>query len=58
MKVDQNVKKGPLSHHKMKCLVLDYVQLLMVGQGIQAKEVNQNAKKAPKSLKNEMPGLD
>ena len=24
-------KKGPLSHQKMKCLFLDYVQLLMIG---------------------------
>ena len=27
-------KKGPLSHQKMKCLFLDYVQLLMIGQAI------------------------
>ena len=30
MKVNQNAKKGPLSHQKMKCLFLDYVQLLMI----------------------------
>ena len=24
-------KKGPLSHQKMKCLFLDYVQHLMIG---------------------------
>ena len=24
-------EKGPLSHHKMKCSFLDYVQLLMIG---------------------------
>ena len=24
-------KKGPLSHQKMKCSFLDYVQLLMIG---------------------------
>ena len=24
-------KKGPLSHQKMKCSVLDYIQLLMIG---------------------------
>ena len=30
MKVNQNVKKAPLSHQKMKCLVLDYIQLLMI----------------------------
>ena len=33
-KVDWNVKKGPLSHQKMKCSVLDYVQLLMISQAI------------------------
>ena len=27
-------KKGPLSHQKMKCLFLDYVQFLMIGQVI------------------------
>ena len=46
MNVDQNVKKGPLSHHKMKCLFLDYVQFLMIVQAIQATNVDQNAKKA------------
>ena len=30
MKGDQNVKKDPLSHQKMKCLLLDYIQLLMM----------------------------
>ena len=38
-------KKGPLSHQKIKCLFLDYVQLLMIGQMIRAKNVNQNVKK-------------
>ena len=38
-------KKGPLRHQKIKCLFLDYVQLLMIGQMIQAKNVNQNVKK-------------
>ena len=48
-------KKGPLSHQKMKCSFLDYVQLLMISQAIWAMKVNQNAKKGPpKSLKNEM----
>ena len=45
-------KKGPLSHQKIKCSFLDYVQLLMIGQAIQAKYVNQNAKnqkRPPKS---------
>ena len=31
MKVDQNAKKGPLSHQKIKCSFLDYFQLLMIG---------------------------
>ena len=51
------MKKGPLSHQKIKCLFLDYVQLLMVGKAIWAKNVDRNAKKwkkPSKSLKNEM----
>ena len=50
-------KKGPLSHWKIKCLSLDYIQVLMIGQAIQVKNVNQNSKKPrrpPKSLKNQM----
>ena len=45
--VHRNAKneKGPLSHRKIKCSFLDYVQLLMIGQVIQAKNVDQNAKK-------------
>ena len=53
----KKTKKGPLSHRKIKCLFLDYVQLLMIGQAIWAKNVDQNAKKwkrPPKSLKNQM----
>ena len=41
----------------MKCSFLDYVQLLMIGRVIQAKNVDQNTKKQkwpPKSLKNKM----
>ena len=41
----------------MKCSFLDYVQLLMIGQAIQAKNIDQNVKKQkrpPKSLKNKM----
>ena len=40
--VNQNAKtqKGPLSHQKIKCSFLDYVQLLMIGQAIQAKNIN------------------
>ena len=33
-------KKGPLSHQKLKCLFWDYVQLLVIGQAIQAMKVN------------------
>ena len=47
--------KRPLSHQKMKCLFLDYIQILMISQAIQAMKVNQNVtKKPPKSSKNEM----
>ena len=35
-------KKGPLSHEKMKCLVLDYVQILIISEAIQAMKVNQS----------------
>ena len=41
----------------MKCSFLDYVQLLMIGQVIRAKSVEQNTqkqKRPPKSLKNKM----
>ena len=38
----------------MKNSFLYYVQLLMIGQVIQATKVDQNAKKPPKSSKNEM----
>ena len=40
-----NWKKGPLSHWKIKCLFLDYIQFLMIGWAIQVMNVNQNAKK-------------
>ena len=53
----QNNKKGPLSHWKIKCSFLDYIQLLMIGQAIRAKIINRNIKKwkrPPKSLKNKM----
>ena len=53
----QNNKKGPLSHQKIKCSFLDYIQLLMISWVIRAKNVDQNAKKwkrPPKSLKNKM----
>ena len=38
-------KKRPLSHHKMKCLFLDYVQLLIIGWVIWAMKVNWNVTK-------------
>ena len=40
-------EKGPLSFQKVKCLFVDYVQLLMIHQAIQATKVDQNAKKVP-----------
>ena len=53
----QKNEKYPLSHQKIKCSFLDYVQLLMFGQAIQAKNVDQNIKKTkrpPKLSKNKM----
>ena len=53
----QNNKKGPLSHWKIKCSFLDYVQILMIGQAIWAWNIDQNAKKQKrpwKSSKNKM----
>ena len=41
----KNNEKGPLSHQKIKCSFLDSVQLLMIGQVIRAKNINQNVKK-------------
>ena len=35
-------EKGPISHQKMKCSFLDYVQLLMIGHAIRVKKVDQN----------------
>ena len=49
--------EGPLSHQKIKCSFLDYVQLLMIGRVIWANNVDQNRKKwkrPPKSSKNKM----
>ena len=42
-------EKRPLSPQKLKCLFLDYVQFLMIGQAIQATNIDQNAKKGPLS---------
>ena len=53
----QKNENGPLSHQKIKFLFLDYIQLLMIGQAIQAENVDRNAKKQnrpPKSSKNKM----
>ena len=40
--------KGPLSHQKIKCSFLDYIQLLMIDWAIWAKNVDQNTKKTKK----------
>ena len=48
-KVDRKCKKGPLSHQKVKCLFLDYIQLLMISQAIWATKVDWNVKKGPLS---------
>ena len=45
----QKNEKGPLSHQKIKCSFLDYIQLLMIGQAIQVKKVNWNAEKTKKA---------
>ena len=53
----QKNEKNPLSHWKIKCLFLDYIQLLMIGRVIWAKNVDRNAKKwkrPPKSSKNKI----
>ena len=42
-------EKGPLSHQKMKCSILDYFQLLMISQAIRAMKVDKNA--PPKCLR-------
>ena len=44
----QKNEKGPLSHRKIKCSFLDYFQLLMIGQVIWAKNIDQNANKNKK----------
>ena len=42
-------KKGPLSYWKIKCLFLDYIQLLMIGRVIWVTNDDWNAKKGPLS---------
>ena len=46
----QKNEKGPLSHQKIKCSFLDYVQLLMIDQVIQAKNIDRNVKKLKRPL--------
>ena len=43
--MDSNPIHHPSPAQKMKCSFLDYIQLLMIGQAIQAKNVDRNAKK-------------
>ena len=54
----QKKEKGPLSHRKIKCSFLDYIQLLMIGRAIQQKMLTKMHKKMkkrpPKSSKNKM----
>ena len=42
-------EKGPLSHQKIKCSFLDYVQLLMIGWAIRAKKRWPRCKKMKKA---------
>ena len=44
-------KNGCQIVKKMKCLILDYVQLLMISRAIQATKVAQNAKNGPQIVK-------
>ena len=44
----KNMKKAPKSS-KLKCLFLDYVQLLMISQVIRAKNIDRNEKKTKKA---------
>ena len=53
----KKTKKAPPSYQKIKCLFLDYIQLLMISWAIQVKNIDKNAKelkRPPKSLKNKM----
>ena len=49
--VDQTIKKqkSPLSHQKIKCSFLDYIQLLIISWAIWVKNVHQIAKKTKKA---------
>ena len=44
----QKNEKGPLSHQKIKCSFLDYIQLLLISQAIWAQNIDQNRKKNKK----------
>ena len=55
--MDSNPICHPSPAKKMKCSFLDYIQLMMIGRVIQAKNVNRNVKKwkrPPKLSKNKM----
>ena len=55
--MDLNPIHHPSPAKKIKCSFLDYVQLLMIGRAIWAKNIDRNAKKwkrPPKSFKNQM----
>ena len=54
MKASQNTKKGPLSHQKMKCSFLDYIQLLMICRAMSNESQPKCQKRPPKSSKNEL----
>ena len=43
-------KKGPLSHQKIKCSFLDYIQLFMIGWVIQGLKVNRNVSQLGSSV--------
>ena len=45
----QKNERGPLSHWKIKCSFLDYVQLLMIGRAIRAKKCWPKCKKTKKT---------
>ena len=47
----KKMKKGPLCHWKIRCSLLDYVQLLMIGRVIWASNIDWNAKKKKQTNK-------
>ena len=56
----KETKKGPLRHWKIKCLILDYVQLLMMAKwseqwtSTKTQKKKKNEESPPKSSKNKM----